>query len=103
MVTVRLLPELSVWLDTVKDKTARGAIVSAIKKLRYGLGDTKALSGGLFECRIHVGAGWRLYFVRNGAEIIILLVGGKKGTQRSDIQAAKHLAKKLVLPQGGKP
>ena len=46
---------------------------------------------GVSELRIHVGAGWRAYFVRHGSEIIVLLAGGSRRTQNTDIKRAKEL------------
>jgi putative addiction module killer protein len=45
--------------------------------------------------RIHCGPGYRVYFVQRGLEIVILLAGGDKSTQASDIEAAKELARQL--------
>ena len=45
--------------------------------------------------RIHVGAGWRVYFTQRGGQVIVLLAGGSKRTQQSDIKRAKKLAAQL--------
>lgn len=56
------------------------------------LGDWKALDGSLNEMRIDDGPGYRLYFVRRGAAIVVLLCGGDKRTQNADIRTARRLA-----------
>ncbi len=93
MFSVRPLPEFTMWLDGLKDKTVRGVIVARIKRLECGLmGDVPPVGEGVSELRIHVGAGWRLYFTRRGSQVIVLLAGGAKGTQKKDIQRARALA-----------
>ena len=59
------------------------------------LGDVKPVGEGVSEARIAYGAGYRLYFVQHGREIIVLLCGGDKSTQSRDIAAAKQMAKEL--------
>jgi putative addiction module killer protein len=70
--------------------------VARIKRLELGLmGDVKPVGDGVLELRIHLSAGWRLYFTQRGARIIVLLTGGSKRTQTKDIQRAKLLARLL--------
>lgn len=93
MFSIRPLPEFTAWLDGLKDETVRGVMVARIKRLERGLmGDVQPVGGGVSELRIHVGAGWRLYFSQRGTRIIVLLVGGSKRTQKKDIKRAKALA-----------
>ncbi len=65
MYSIRPLPEFTAWIDALKDETVRGVIVARIKRLERGLmGDVASLGDGVSELRIHVGAGWRLYFTK---------------------------------------
>jgi len=55
-------------------------------------GDVKAVGEGVREMRIHSGAGYRIYFIETNFEVIILLCGGNKSSQRKDIEKAKTMA-----------
>ena len=91
--SIRPLPEFTEWLNGLSDSTVRGAVVARIKRLELGLmGDVVAVGEGVSELRIHIGAGWRVYFARRGALLIVLLAGGSKRTQPTDIKRAKSLA-----------
>jgi putative addiction module killer protein len=68
-------------------------IASRLDRLAHGnAGDVQPVGGGVSELRIHFGAGYRIYFRRQGEAIIILLCGGDKNTQAKDIKTAKRLA-----------
>ena len=82
------------WLKKLKDNIAKVAIARRVERLEQGnFGDSKSVGGKVFELRIDVGKGYRVYFMDLSSEIIILLVGGDKKTQSDDIKTAKRLAK----------
>jgi putative addiction module killer protein len=91
--SVKSLPEFTSWLDRIQDASIRGVVVARIKRLERGLlGDVEPVGDGVSELRIHIGAGWRIYFTQRGGQLIVLLAGGSKRTQKSDIRRAKTLA-----------
>ncbi len=93
MFSVKPLPEFTAWLGGLADVAVRSVIVARLKRLERGLmGDVAPIGEGVLELRIHLGAGWRVYFTQRGVQIIVLLVGGSKRTQKSDIKRAKALA-----------
>ena len=101
MLSVRPLPEFTAWLDGLQDNRVRGAVVERIKRLAFGLlGDFKSVGDGVMELRIDLGAGWRIYYTQIGAQIVVLLAGGSKRTQKSDIKRVKVLAALLRSERG---
>jgi putative addiction module killer protein len=66
-------------------------------RLRVGnFGDCKAVGDGIFELRIHVGAGYRIYFTKRNQSLILLLCGGDKSTQKKDVIKAKKFQNKIT-------
>ncbi len=93
MFILKPLPEFTAWLDGLDDVTVRSVVVARLKRLELGLmGDVKPVGGGVSELRIHLGAGWRVYFVQHGIHVIVLLAGGSERTQKRDIKHAMALA-----------
>ena len=88
--------EFEAWLDGLRDRQAQVQIVKRIVRVQSGfLGDVKPVGDGVSELRVHHGPGYRLYFVRRGQVVIILLCGGDKGSQARDIERAKAMAKEV--------
>jgi len=78
------------WFDCIKNEIFRARIKRRIDRLALGLfGDYKRIDNNLFELRLHFGSGFRIYFLKHKANIIILLLGGDKGSQKKDIQKAR--------------
>ena len=80
------------WEDGL-DKKMRAVVMERLDRIRLGnFGDTKRLQGasGVWELRIDHGPGYRVYFGKEGAMIIILLMGGSKKSQARDITKAKQ-------------
>ncbi len=77
------------WLEALKDARTKAKIVARIDRLSVGnFGDCKALRGGLFELRIDWGPGYRVYYALVGRACVLLLCGGDKRKQSSDIRRA---------------
>lgn len=77
------------WLSGLKDVRTTAKVVARIDRLSAGsFGDCKALRGGLFELRIDWGPGYRVYYAQVGKACVLLLCGGDKRKQSSDIQRA---------------
>ena len=81
------------WLHRLRDRRAVQRIVARLLAAAEGhLGDVRAVGGGVSEMRIQHGPGYRLYFITRGPELIVLLCGGDKDSQRRDIERAKSMA-----------
>ena len=91
--TVRQTEEFVVWLDGLDDQRAQIRIVARLRQAEAGnLGDWQPVKGEVSEMRVHYGPGYRLYFVRRGRFIVIMLNAGDKSSQKRDIRRALKLA-----------
>ena len=82
------------WLNGLTDVRAKFAIFARIRRAELGnFGDCKPVGEGVSEMRIHVGQGYRVYFMRDGKRVYFLLAGGDKSSQRKDMATALALAR----------
>jgi putative addiction module killer protein len=92
MIEVRQTRELVGWLHHLRDANA----VARIRRMEMGNpGDSRSVGQGILEMRVDYGPGYRIYYRRHGAQIVILLCGGSKRTQQKDILRAQKLAETL--------
>ena len=82
---------------------AKGAITARIGRIEGGLmGDVKALGQGLSEMRVDVGPGYRVYMTQQGKQVILLLCGGDKASQKRDIKSARSMVEVLEAEKRAK-
>ena len=94
MIDIRQTDSFRDWLGDLKNGIAVKAVKRRIARVQIGLfGDCKSIGGGLHELRVDHGPGYRVYFLRQGDIVVILLCGGDKSTQSRDIGRARMLAK----------
>jgi len=86
----------SIWHIGLRDLRAKVAIARRIEQAESGnLGKTRSVGSGVSEMKIDLGPGYRVYFTIRGREVIVLLAGGDKSSQRADIRRAHALAKEV--------
>ncbi len=96
MVEIRKTDVFVKWLDGLRDIRARSRVLVRIERLAAGNpGNVKPVGEGVSELRIDYGPGYRVYFVRQGQAVIVLLAGGDKSTQATDIRTALRLVRNL--------
>ena len=96
MFTIRQTEEFVTWLDELADKRAQVRIAARLRHAEAGsLGDWQPIEGEVSEMRVHYGPGYRLYFIRRGRVIVIMLNAGDKSSQKRDIRRALKLASEL--------
>ena len=78
------------WYDSLKDKVTKVRIRRRLDRVELGnFGDTESVGEGIYELRLHFGSGYRVYFARVGNTVIVLIGGGDKSSQNTDIAQAK--------------
>lgn len=96
MIEIRKTETFVKWLDGLRDIKARSRVLVRIERLAAGNpGDVKPVGEGVSELRIDYGPGYRVYFVKRGEAVNVLLAGGDKSTQAKDIRTAIRLARNL--------
>ena len=89
------------WLDRL-DPSIAGRVIRVMAYMASGnFGDTKTVGGGVWERRIHTGPGYRIYYGRYGNNLIVLLAGGSKKNQSSDIRKARKFWREYLNTQRG--
>ena len=84
------------WLSNLKDRNASTYIQARMYRVRKGnFGNVEPVGEGISELKIDYGPGYRIYFIKQGRTIILLLCGGDKKTQKKDIKRAKEMLKCL--------
>ncbi len=79
------------WLHSLKDMEAKARIRTRIDRLQLGnFGDCSFVGSGVSELRLHLGPGYRVYFGQDGKNIVVLICGGDKSTQKKDIRKAQE-------------
>jgi putative addiction module killer protein len=81
------------WFGSLRDLRARARIAARLDRIADGtFGDVKPVGGGVSELRIDYGPGYRVYFMQRGAVLVVVLAGGDKRSQRTDIITARRVA-----------
>ena len=88
--------DFDAWLSDLADQKAKARILARLTSAAFGnFGDCEPVGEGVSEMRIHVGAGYRVYYTRTGSTVYVLLAGGAKATQAKDIARAKRMAREV--------
>jgi putative addiction module killer protein len=96
MLAIRKTGTYARWLDGLRDIHARARVMVRVERLAAGNpGDVRPVGEGVSEMRIDYGPGYRVYYTQRGPEVVVLLTGGDKGTQVTDIKTALRLARNL--------
>jgi putative addiction module killer protein len=80
------------WLRKLKDRRAAARVLVRIDRLAAGNpGDVRPIGSGISELRIDYGPGYRVYYLKDGDQLILLLCGGDKSSQDKDIKEAHRI------------
>ena len=95
---IKIINEFSKWFKNQKDYLLKTKILKRLDQIEQGnFGDFKTIGDGVSELRINYGPGYRIYYTIRGNMVVILLCGGDKSSQKSDIEKAKGLCKGVTI------
>ncbi|MDO4430802.1 MAG: type II toxin-antitoxin system RelE/ParE family toxin [Lonepinella koalarum] len=93
--------EFRQWLDGLKDPIAKIAVIRRLERAKSGnWGDYKALGDGIFEMRLMINKGYRIYYAQKGEILYLIIHGGHKDNQEKDIATAKAFWRNYQSTQG---
>jgi putative addiction module killer protein len=96
MVVILRSAEFDAWLSPLADSKGKARILARLRSAAFGnFGDCESVGEGVSEMRVHVGPGYRVYFIRTERTVYLLLTGGDKSTQSKDIARAKLMARAI--------
>ncbi len=92
MPEIRFTRIFAKWLANLRDGYGRGRIAARIQRIGLGhFGDSKSVGQGVWELRLDVGPGYRIYYTLIGSEVVVLICGGDKCSQKRDLLRAKAM------------
>ena len=98
MLQVETTNEFDLWLVGLKDRPTRIRLIRRLQRAQRGLlGDVESVGNGVYEMREFFGPGWRMYYLPMGDRLIVMLGGGDKSSQQSDIAKAHKLAQRFRI------
>jgi putative addiction module killer protein len=96
MYEIRKTEEFDGWLKGIRDSVTQKRLLARLRKVSLGsLGDVSPIANGIWEMREHFGVGWRMYYIQHGRIVLLMLGGGSKATQTSDIERVKKRLENL--------
>lgn len=96
MYQIKQTPQFVKWISAISDLPTRLRLLRRLEKAQRGLlGDISPVGNDVFEMREFFGPGWRMYYIKQGETLIVMLGGGSKSTQSKDIELAKAIAVQL--------
>ncbi len=96
MYVIKWTSDFERWINRLRDRPTRIRLLRRLEKAQRGLlGDVRPVGDGVYEMREFYGPGWRMYYVQQDGQLIVMLGGGEKSSQTEDIAAAKLMAARI--------
>lgn len=96
MLAILQSEEFDAWLSAMTDAKGKARILARLRSATLGnFGDCDSVGEGVSEMRVHVGPGYRVYFMRTDRTVYLLLTGGDKSSQAKDVARARSMARAI--------